>query len=366
MAFERDDDHCLAGGPAIVIEDPTQGDRCSGQLRQELFEFATCSCDRAVFEGTLDVDGFNSAEGPYAPELLDGPVGMNDHLDIQGRAFLDGSVTVAGRLDVSDDLRVTDDISVGESLSVSGDAIIDGDAAIAGGISASDLSVGGSLTVPAGTDVDDFSYGDLLEEEVTVEPPCPCDAIPDIEAIVVARSDHNDNGEVGIDANLLVDNADSLQHLALPCGHYFLRGSDMEQDLTIIVHGRTAIYIDGTFTSSGDLRILPAPGAELDLFVDGQITAEGTLTLGSANYPAATRVYIDDQISFEGDVQLNGFVLGEDHITMEGDIEIFGGLFAGNLLSAEGNTSVHYDHEVRQATDPELTEGVCPVPNSDD
>ncbi len=365
MAFERDDDHCVSGGPAILIEDPTRGDRCSGQLRRELFTFATCSCDRAVFEGTLDVDGFDSAVGPYEPELLDGPVGMNDHLDIEDHAFFDGSVTVAGRLDVEDDLLITHDLSVGENLRVSGDATVDGNAAIADGISASALSVGGSLAVPAGTDLDDYSYGELLEEDVVVDPPCPCDSIPDIAAIVDARRDHNDNAEIGIDAAILNEHYDSIQHLALPCGHFFLNGSDVETDLTIIAHGRTAIYIDDVFTAGGDLRILPAPGAELDLFIDGQIIAEGTLTLGSPNYPAATRIYIDDQISLEGDVQLNGYLLGEDHITLEGNLEVFGGLFAGNLLSAEGNTSVHYDHQVREATDPELSNGICPDPDVD-
>ncbi len=366
MAFDRDDNLCLSGGPAIVIEDPTSGDRCSGQLRQELFSHALCSCDRAVFEGDIHTDGFDSALGPYEPDLLLGPVGMNDHLDMEGNATFDGSVTTAGRLEADEDLSITQDLSVGENLLVSGVATVDGDAAIADGISASTLTVGGSLIVPEGTDVEDYSYGQLVEEDVTVDPPCPCDSIPDIAAIVSARRDKNDNDHINLEANILTTHYDSIQHLALPCGHFFLNGSDIETDLTIVVHGRTAIYVDDTFTTSGDLRILPAPGAELDLFIDGQITAEGTLTLGSPNYPAATRIYIDDQISFEGDVQLNGYLLGEDHITLEGDLEVFGGLFAGNLLSAEGNTSVHYDHQVREATDPEVTAGTCPDPDADD
>ena len=366
MAFDRDDDLCLAGGPAIVVEDPTLGDRCSGQLRRELFAFAICSCDRAEFEGNLSIDGFDSALGPYEPDLLSGSLGMNDHLDMDGRATVNGSALVAGRLDVEDDLRITDDVSVGGDFSVSGEANIDGDAAIAGAISASMLSVGGILRVPEGTEVDDYTYGQLVEEEVIVDPPCPCDSIPDVGAIVDARRDRNDNADIDLDAGILVDHYDSIQHLALPCGHYYLNGSDVETDLTIIANGRTAIYIDDTFTTSGDLRILPAPDAELDLFIDGQITAEGTLTFGSPNYPAATRVYIDDQTSIEGDVQLNGYLLGEDHITLEGDIEVFGGLFAGNLLAAEGNTSVHFDHQVREASDPELTNATCPEPDDDE
>ncbi len=365
MAFERDDEFCLAGGPAVVIEDPTRGDRCSGQLRRELFSSAICGCNRAVFEGELETDGFDSTAGPYEPGLMDGPVGMNDHLDIGGQTSFDGAVTTAGRLDAEEDLLISEDLAVGEDLSVSGEATIDGDAAIADGISASALSVGGTLTVPEGTNVDDYSYGELIEQDVIVDPPCPCDSIPDIEAIVDARSDDNDNDAVELDAGVLVDNEDSIQHLALPCGHFYLSGSDIETDLTILANGRTAIYIDDTFTTDGDLRILPAPGAELDLFIDGQITAEGTLTLGSPNYPAATRIYIDDQILLEDDVQLNGYLLGEDHITLEGNIEVFGGLFGGNRLSAEGNTSVHYDHQVREATDPELTNGTCPDPGDE-
>jgi hypothetical protein len=366
MAFERDDNLCLGGGPAIVIEDPTRGDRCSGQLRQELFSFAVCSCDRAVFGGDFHSDGFDSVVGPYAPDLLDGPIGMNDHLSVGGRASFDGSATVAGQFEAEEDLLVSGDLSVGGNLLVAGGATIDGDAVIGGEISASTLSVGGRLEVAEGTDVDDFSFGQLVEGDGVIDPPCPCDSIPDVAAIVSARRDHNDNAEIGLDASLLATHHDSIQHLALPCGHFFLNGSDIGTNLTIVVHGRTAIYINGTFTTSSDLRILPAPGAELDLFIDGQITAEGTLTLGSPNYPAATRIYIDDQVAFEGDVQLNGYILGEDHITLEGNFEVFGGFFAGNLLSAEGNTTVHYDHQVREAIDPELSAGTCPDPEAED
>lgn len=363
MAFEREGNLCLAGGPAIVIEDSTSGDRCSGQLRQELFGNALCSCDRAVFEGDLRSDGFDSTLGPYVPGLLAGPVGMNDHLEVSGQAAFDGTVIVAGRLEAEEDLLVTEDLWVGGALAVAGEASIQGDAAIRGSISASALAVDGRLTVPTGTDVDDYEFGELLEEDVIVAPPCPCDSLPNVSAIVAGRRDNNDNAAAGLDANVLVSNASSLRHLALPCGQFFLRGSDMETDLTIVVNGRTAVYIDGTFTSSGDLRILPAPGAELDLFIDGQITAEGTLTLGSPNYPAATRIYIGDQISLQGDVRLNGYLLGEDHISMEGDLEVFGGLFAGNLMSGEGDTWIHYDHQVREATDPELTADTCPALN---
>ena len=365
MAFERDENHCLGGGPAIVVEDPTQGDRCSGQLRRELFTSAACSCDRAVFEGELFTDGFDSATGPYEAELMDGPVAMNDHLDIENTAFFDGDVTTVGRLDVEGDLTITRDMMVGENLRVSGDALVDGDASIADGISASTLTVGGSLTVPEGTDVDDHSFDQLVEEEVTVDPPCPCDSTPDVAAIVDARQENNQNDDVGLDAALLVDHYDSIQHLALPCGQFYLNGSDIEPDFTVIAEGRTAIYIDDNFTSEGDLRILPAPGAELDLFIDGQITAEGSLVLGSPNYPASTRIYVDDQTALEGDVQLNGFLFGADHMTFEGDFEVFGGLFAGQLLSAEGNTSIHYDHQIREATDPELTAETCPDPDAD-
>ena len=366
MTFERDDAHCLGGGPAIVIEDPTRGDRCSGQLRQELFDNAICSCDRAVFEGLLTTDGFDSASAPYEPGLMDGPVAMNDHLDIEDTASIDGTVTTAGRLDVESDLVIMEDLYVGENLRVSDDATIDGDASIASGISASTLTVGGTLTVPEGTDVEDYDFEQLVEEDVTVEPPCPCDDIPDVPAIIEARQDHNDNEIVGLDADLLVEEYDAIQHLALPCGHFFLHGSDVETDFTIIAQGRTAIYIDDDFSAGGELRILPAPGAELDLFIDGQITAEGSLILGSPNFPASTRVYVDDQTSFEGDVQLNGFLFGQDHMSFEGDFEIFGGLFAGNLFSAEGDTSIHYDHQVRAATDPELTQDTCPDPDAED
>ncbi len=346
--YERTDDACAGGGPVLVVSDAISEDRCSDDLRRKIFDHAVCSCDRAVFEGDLSTDAFDSSLGAYAPGGIGGSIGFNDHLDVEGNLDVGGDALVDGRLEVEGTLTVAESLFVGQNLDVSDVAHVGADATVAGNMDVDSLSVDGTLKVPEGTDLDDnITYANLEEGPVELTNPCPCDELPQVAAIVDARRDDNDNDLVGLPVDLLDNGAHDVERIDLPCGHYFLQGASIGHDLTIVAHGRTTLYIDGNLESSGDLAVVPAPGAEIDVFVKDQIRAEGRMVLGNPGFPASTRIYVDDQIDIEDTVQLGGFLFGEDHISMEGDVEIFGGIFAGNLLSVEGHFSAHYDLEVQ-------------------
>jgi hypothetical protein len=352
---------CRGGGPPIEIEGTgTRIDRCSGEIAEERFRFALCSCSEVnLTSGGLYTDAFDSQEGPYVPGVLGGSVGVNRDfkctadVDIGGSLWAGSgsSVDVRGRSTIHMDMRVDGALSSGGSLGVD---VLE-NAAVRRSINpgGGGVRIADTLTVPEGVSIGGgITYGSLVRAPVNVAPPCACspDEVIPVADIIAARRDNNDNALIGLDPNLL-NGGTEYRRLDLPCGNYFLNGINVNSDLTIVAHGRTAIYIQGN-VQAARLTLRPAPDAELDIFIDGRVQAGG-VTIGSPLYPAATRLYLGSNERFQitKDVLIGGFVYaypGRIHVTQ--DVEVFGGIFA-NELSVTAKLTIHYDRRILYAGD---------------
>jgi hypothetical protein len=192
----------------------------------------------------------------------------------------------------------------------------------------------------------------------SLTPPVNCTPI-DVAGIVAARATNNDDANVTPTLTPdILSKGGAPEQIDLPCGNFYFTG--ITQPTTIVAHGRTAIYIQGNIGAGGPLKFTLDPTAELDIFVTGTITAESGLSIGSANYPALTRVYLGTTGSF--DVQ-SGATYGAEiwaakaSTIWESGTDYFGSIVVGSLDN-EDKIRLHQDTAIASAGK------TCPQPGS--
>src|SRR5690606_2982629 len=162
-------------------------------------------------------------------------------------------------------------LAVAGGLGRSSSAItVGGMARVGGDVDVLSLSVAGALTTTEGASVTgDVMAGSRVTAPVSVPPPCRCDAgdVLDIGAVIDEHELANHDADLGISPDDMIDVAGDVT-LELPCGRYYLSriSSQGGGTVTLRATGRTALFIDGDVTLSGNLTVEVAPGAEMDLF----------------------------------------------------------------------------------------------------
>jgi hypothetical protein len=359
------------GSPPVFFPGLPEGrDQCAGAVAERAFRWALCSCGDVDVSDPLITDTFDSGLDPDDLGSLGGAVGANgaftslSEFDISGSlwAASSGGITTDDASSVGQDLRSGGDLDGRNPLTIGGDAWVSGDVT-----TTSSIDIEGVLRQPEGGDRSEGVSSDgLITEPVVVEPPCSCessDLVP-VAAIVAAAASSNDNEAVGLDPSALVDVSEPLR-LDLPCGRYVLDGVETDSSITIGIHGRTAIFIDGDIVvDGGRFDFVVQPGAELDVFVTGKIAVDGRFSFGSRSRPAASRLYVGssavDAVTFFHDTVFNGFLYaGEGTIDVRHPFEIFGGIFAGDFDSS-GETTIHFDRAIlRAGNDCDPPTGTC-------
>ena len=363
LVFDAPGDMCAGGGAPISIGSGSTA-TCLGDLAQTTFTWALCSCTDVTSSTTLFVDGFDSSEGPYEPGQLGGGVGVNGSFRASHETDIWGTLWASGNVTTSFPAQVHNELHAGGSVDVN-DFVVGNDAYIAGD-STGDLAITGTLTTPDGASLGaNVTSGTLVRAPVTVAEPCNCEPaeIIPVADIVAAHATDNDNALIGLDPDAL-NQADRPARIDLPCGEYYFSGISGGGPLTIAVHGRTAIYIDGDVVNSTFLAFVLDPGAELDVFISGTLTTSNDLVIGSPNYPAATRVYVggSDVVRFSANAQLAGnFYAANAQVIWTSTSEAYGSVFAGEF-TASAPTNIHYDRQVVTTGDEECG---GPVPPGD-
>ena len=327
---------------------------CLGNLAQSMFRWALCSC-KDVRGGQLTTDGYDSRTGPYGPGGLAGGVAMNGNFvptkaaDIGGTLWVSATgsgLTIATASSVKQDLRVGGAVTTTAPLAIGHDAYVQG--SISGGAL---LTIKGTLFLtPNATLGANATYGALVREPVTVPAPCDCSKKLNVRPLVVAHGmpAGNDDALVRL-APAVLDGLSGPRRLDLPCGRYYVTRIATTFPLTIIAHGRTALYVDGDVTSTAALTLAPTPGAELDVFIAGNLSASGALSIGSPSYAGSTRVYVaakttisSSAASIAGNLHAAGGAL-----TLAAP-EVYGAIVAGDFTGSAAQ-ALHYDRAVLSA-----------------
>jgi hypothetical protein len=340
--------------PRVAASEPEAPDAeqvCTGDLAKRTFRFGLCTCQDLEANGTLVSDAFNSSTGSSSK---DGSIGVRTRMKATTLCNIGGSLWVAG-LDaaqppvleiagsniVAGELRVGGDVAGSTFLDVGADAYVAG--SIGGSVFA---NVIGSLHLPNASAVGAATaLGGIVEEPVTVADPCHCDAPLDVAAIVGAFRNLNDNAASGVDDNALI--APAGTNLRLDCGRYYFKGVNVGGATTLHLTGRTAIFVDGDFTATSLLSLQLDAGAELDLFVSGNVMLDGISDFGYKNAPARIRMYVGgSQITLVSLATLGANIYARSATVMaNGTLSVWGSLYANRVLLTS-LADFHYDSAV--------------------
>jgi hypothetical protein len=351
--------YCAGTGPPVLVGDGAGAvDICSGALAEQTFAHALCTCRDYESSHDLEVDAFDSREGPYEGGAAGGAVGINGKLDGNGSADVGGALRVAGAQGVRAGavLRVGGELHSGGPLDSELSAVtVAGDARVAGDVRVAALEVAGTLTVPDDAVIDvsgPSEVGAVARAPVAVPEPCACgpDDLLDVAGYVEAHRFANHNADIGLDAGALNGFDDDLT-LELPCGLFFLDRIQGEGALTIEVSGRTALFVAQGITLQEELRVELVDGAELDLFAASHVNTSGPVNLGSSRTPARVRLYVGGagaiNLSAAGTFGGNLYAPLMD-LALSGGAEVFGSMFVSSVRTS-GPLTIHYDVGVESA-----------------
>jgi hypothetical protein len=342
---------CTGGGPPIVIGEGDAGaPTCAGAMAQTLFTWALCSCTDVTVSQSFLTDAYDSSKGPYQapPHQLGGGVGLDGMMTVSAGANIYGTLwasasngtTASSPTAVYQDLHSGGAIGTSTSITVSDDAYVDGNI---GG----DVTIGKTLYQPAtDTRAAGVTYGALVNQAVTVPPPCcgVSDQVP-VDAIVAAAASNNDDATAGFPDTVLASGS-AVQRLDLPCGNYYFTEIKPQHDLTIVAHGNTAIYVQGDLSASNAIEITVDPGMSLDVFIAGTIDVSQVLTLGNPNYPALMRVYVGTTgtlvFSQTANIAADFYAMYAHPVSWSQAATVYGSVYVGDFIASQV-TAIHYD-----------------------
>ena len=363
-------DVCSGKGPIVTIPATTVSgayQTCTGRIAESHFSNALCTCENANVAGYLRSRAFDSKKGTSVD--LGGSVGINQTCVTAGFADVGGAFSIAG----SDSLSFAGYLKTGGDLRVAGKTMVPGytevgrDLWIASGYT--DL---GPLTVHR--DLHGSSpimaipltvEGKKIPSGVTIAPPCPCEAkdIINVDGLVAEAKTNNDDAKYTIDPsmlNVLIGNIE----VTLPCGKIYFEQIGGIGNVIVNVTGRVAVFVGGSVANTGNLEFRLAAGAEIDLFISGDLAVTGRALFGERDRPAASRIYVGGS----GNVFLTGYTefvgnLYAPHSLVQGIgfENVYGSIFADMFVSP-GFANFVYDAAIMTVGD--TCDTPLPPPNT--
>ena len=339
----------ISHDPGITA--PDQDRVCTGDLAKRTFRFGLCTCQDLEANGTLTTDAFNSTTGSLSK---DGSIGVRTRMAATTLFTINGSLWVGGLdgaaqpvLSVSGSNGITGELHVGGDMGGSSFLDVGADAFVNGSIpSGSFATVHGKLHIPSAAAAGSTNaVGGVVAEPVSVPDPCNCDAPIAVATIVAAFENENDNGASGVDKSALI--APTGANLTLECGRYYFEGANIGGTTTLHLKGRTAIFIKGDFEATSLLTLTLDPGAELDLFVTGNVTINGTTDFGYKNAPARIRMYVGGtEVTLVSLATLGANIYARSAtVTANGTLSMWGSLYA-DRIALTTLADFHYDSAV--------------------
>jgi hypothetical protein len=340
---------CVGGGPPIDLGGP-KGPKCAGGVAKTTFTWAVCSCKDVTTSSKLITDGFDSSKGGYKPGDIGAGVGLDGNFAASSVVDVGGTLwsSAAGGVHATSDVNVAYELHAGGPLASARFGVA-AESWINGSATGGPFTFGKLVHLPVGATAAGVPASQLVHEPITVPPPCACGAseLLPIAAIVVAHKTANDDALIGLAPDLL-SKPGAPQRVDLPCGQFYLDAIDVTTPLSIVAHGRTALYVGGDVHSGSALTITLDPGAELDLVIGGTITTSAALTIGSPNYPAMSRTYVggaQELVLTSDSVLATNLYAPLARTRFTSNTTVFGSVFSGDFV-AESEFTVHYDRHV--------------------
>jgi hypothetical protein len=329
---------CPLTSPRVTI---ATHDTCSGRLAASRFSNALCTCGNLQLSNSLSTHGFDSRQGPYQvgqPDDSGAAVGVNGNYSLlAGATTVGGSFSIAGGGDLQlvGQLQSRGDFYCAGNILVAGPATVSRNAWLGGNFSGL-----GALTVDGDchhvgllTALPVSVAGTNQRQPVIVAKPCPCapSDLLDISALVDAAKVKNDNDSFGLPGDRLASVAGADQW-TLSCGRIYLSQISGVGNLVIHVTGMVALFIDGSINLVGSLSFDVASGAEIDVFVKGDLNVQGALSLASKDRPAAGRLWVGGKNAITlPSPWIGNLYAPQAHVSATVGLEVWGSIFVGDF-----------------------------------
>jgi hypothetical protein len=326
---------------------------CAAALETRAHRYVLCSCESMTAPARVRSDAYDSRD-PAVYDEVAAAFGINGDVIASAEMRAGGALHVAG----SGGLRAATQLRTAGSLRVGGpfvgsseNADIGTDAFVNGSVTGR-LRVTGALHVPAGATLDSqVEYGTLVNEAVTVSPPCDCGAgFVDVAGAIAAAATSNANAAIGLAASALAA-VPTASRIDLPCGTFYLDGIDTGAAVTVAVHGHALLAIAGDVATRANFVVQLDAAAELDLLVGGQLTVTGAGTFGAAGAAARFRIWV----AGAGPVSLDNApaVSAVIHAPLAPASAPAGLPLSGSLLARSitigADSTVHFDRAILEA-----------------
>jgi hypothetical protein len=374
-------EYCKGSGPPelVMTTDAGTATTCPDQLAQRAFRYALCVCENYVSDHALITDAFDGAQGPYDPSTATagGSVGVNGDfhpglLQIGGSVWASDStsITTTSPMQINGELHAQGELMPTATVQVQADAWMGG-GIYTGGSGPVNVTVGGTLHIPPPPTPDNvsgtFTHGPIDNSAFPYPPPsaCDCDSshFVDVAGVVQYYADpsENDDQALHLDSKMLA-NVQSALTADLPCGRIYFAsiGGNAPVHLKTAA-GRVAIFVGGDLSASAFQIDVPT-GTELDLFVAGSVTVQGSFLVGDPTNPARARTYVGGNINLQSMATLAGNLYAPKGMFQLGgaaSTTIFGSIFA-STVSLGSDLTIHYDKAILTPT----FAPTCPTPTS--
>ncbi len=349
---------CSGQGPQVA--GAQDASLCGGKLLAALLPSPLCVCG-TLSGGDLLIDSFDSAQGPYQAGQAGGDVGVVSGVSPQGSWDIGGALRSSSvrASPVMGTLRVRGPLSLGGDLS--GDSVHAlADAEVGGNISLVNLSVMGTLTTPTGSTISVTGQRTVSQSRsaaVSVPAPCPCSLDPYVSGPILAIQAESQTDRLGMDQNSLEGFAGNPS-LRLSCGRYYFQRVSGLGSLTIQASGRVELAIGGGLSIGKDLTVSLAEGAQLDLYVHGDVEVGGVVAMGDPKSPPRVRFFPGgiDSVTLSGGGFVSAIMMGRRRaVSVSAPLDFYGGLIVDSL-SINSALRVHYDQQILGVS------GSCPAP----
>ena len=344
----------LCSGTGDPIQLPTAtGAACAAALATRGHRFALCSCDSVSAPARIRTDSFDSRT-TSAFEESGAAIGIGGDLVANAEVRAGGALHVAGPggIRTSTQLRTAGSLRVGGPAMLSDQNVDVGTDAFVNGNVSGRLRVTETLHVPPGAQLTGgVEYATLVNEAITVSPPCDCSAsFVDVARAIAEAAATNADAAIGLQPTALAD-VTTTTSIALPCGIFHLTEIDAEASVTLVVRGHTLLAVDGDVTARAGFTVQLDPSAELDLLVGGQLIVTGGGTFGAAGAPARFRVWVASTttVLFDGAPLISGIIHAPlAPVTASSGLPLSGSLLARSVAIG-ADSDLHFDRAVLEA-----------------
>jgi hypothetical protein len=349
---------CSGSGPVIPV--PGAGTTCTGDLGARTFLFAVCACKDVAVSGILTTTALGA--GGADAGKSGGSIGANGAFDTNSTLSVNGDVWAsstgeATAVHVQQSGTIAGDVHAGAAVQSDQTLTIGGNLSANGNVTGTVLCAG-TATLPSGDTAPGLTAdGGLVNGAVAFPAPCDCTNVLDVPTIVSGFASNNDDTAAGFTPTSLSPAPTTT--VTVPCGRYYFDGVS-GSTVSLGVTGRAAIFVNGDLHASSQLTIQAQPGAQVDLFISGNLLLEGGATIGSSSAPAAVRVYVGGTtftLSGSADLGANVYAPNAD-VQLSSNFTMAGSLFVGSLAMS-GAFTVKYDESILGTAGCAPTGGQC-------